>query len=76
MLKRNFHINVNGRFGTRCWVTLYICWQKKALAETLPSSELLATPRPDVGILCCKTVAVVEVADVVAFTVPAALSAG
>jgi len=44
--------------------------------EVEPSSELLATPRPDVGILCCKTVAVVEVADVVAFTVPAALSAG
>ena len=23
MLKRNSHINVNGRFGTSCWVTLY-----------------------------------------------------
>ena len=22
-LKRNFQINVNRRFGTRCWVTLY-----------------------------------------------------
>ena len=27
MLKRNFHINVNGKFGTSCLVTLYRCMQ-------------------------------------------------
>ena len=33
-------MNVNGRFGTRCWVTLYICTiAVSAVAECFPGSS-------------------------------------